>query len=217
MRIRDWVVNVPTWNPLGVSGGPQAGRELFYDPLDIETIELQPLTYSKITPSIQEFGVPEVANRMFIQRTQGYFHWNIVPGPGQTFPDMFALNWRAFIKTRITRWPQNPDGTTLGDVDNYNLSDTAPANDQFVFTRSRLLTNHASSDWLGTAGARARIGGSERIDVKYQRTLDDLECMCWITQFTQGELPGDQPWQNVEGRLRLVYRLELRTFVVADT
>lgn len=213
MRTLDWVTNAGTYDTF-------IGQyDLWNVPaLDaVGELEWWPLTFSRSSPSVQELGVPEITNRMMALRTQGYLHWRITTqlNGGAALPDVFSQNWTCQLAARITRFPQENDGVTVGAIAGYDLTNQQSANDQYVYHREHVICNHASNDWLGTGGARAQTHGTWRIDVKYKRMLEDLQCMAFFVQFTQAN--PNPPWQDVAGRVFLQYRMRLRTLVQAYT
>lgn len=208
---RDWVVNTRTWFGNTLQGALWGSLGT----LDIAgEFAVFPLTITRRDPSnAQEVALPEIAQGMRAVRTMGYVHWHLESGADAPLSDVYTPSWRATCAMRITRFPQDVNGESIIPVTGYDLTDTEAANDQFVWHWEKALVNQSANDWLGTSGSKAPLAGTTRVNVSYQRRIEELECMSFHIQFQQGNLPGNAPWEDASGRVFLNYQIHLRTFV----
>lgn len=215
--VKDWVVNTDTWAATDGAGQlPPSPGGLF----DISgELGVFPLTFQRIQTAAlgaQTVGVPELASRMLAVSVRGHIHVHLSAQQGSNLNDVWAQNWRGMVSARITRWGQEPDGQSIGsNLASYDLGDILSANDQYVWHHEKLLVNLASSDWLGTSGARAPLTFGWRVQANFKRTLEELECMAYCFQFQQMIAPADGQWDDVSGRVFVRHVAHLRTFVHA--
>jgi len=215
VAVRDWVLNGALWRQASIGGQT-------YNPngtLDAGgEFTILPLTFNRNNQGNDtDLAVPELASSMTAVQTLGYVHWHLTVDAKQPLANLYLQNWRAILSMRITRWPQEPNGATVGDLPGYDLVNVESANDHFVWSWEKHLLNQTSNDWLGTSGSKAPLGGTVRINAKYKRRIETNECMVLIVQFLQGNQPGNQPWQDVSGQVFVDWTSHLRTFVNADT
>lgn len=212
MKVRDWVLNPQTYQGLDA-----VSQEYSYQVLEPGELWVAPLTYHQAGSAALEAVVPELTSRMLALETRGYIHCHIEPAAaGNTWDaQVWGLSWRAMALTRITRYPLETRGNSVSLIDDYFLSDIPAANDNYVWHREQHLVNTASSEWQGTAGARARLSWTWPVVARYKRTLEELDCMAAMVQFEQGDT-GPGLWEDIQGTVRLRFNVRLRTFVVTE-